>query len=116
MPPLRERRDDIPQLVSHLMQRFNVELNRSIKGVDTTVATQLHDHPWPGMVRQLESVVKRACILARGDVITADDVGQRVTRAFPRPRSRRGAAHVGHRRAARPPARETGRHRFVGVP
>lgn len=83
MPPLRERRDDIPQLVAHLIQRCNVELNRAIKGVDAEVAAQLHDHPWPGNVRQLESVVKRACILARGDVITPADVGQSVARAFP---------------------------------
>ncbi|HEX6972925.1 MAG TPA: sigma-54 dependent transcriptional regulator, partial [Vicinamibacterales bacterium] len=80
MPPLRERRDDIPQLVSHLIQRFNVELNRSIKGVDPSVAAQLRDHPWTGNVRELESVVRRACILARSDVITADDLGPTVTR------------------------------------
>jgi DNA-binding NtrC family response regulator len=85
MPPLRERRDDIPQLVSHLIQRFNVELNRSIKGVDSAVAAQLRDHPWTGNVRELESVIKRACILARSDVITADDLGQTVTRGGPFP-------------------------------
>ena len=81
IPPLRERREDIPQLVSHLIRRFNVELNRSIKGVDSQVATELRDHPWPGNVRELESVIKRACILTRGDVITAGDLGQTVTRA-----------------------------------
>jgi DNA-binding NtrC family response regulator len=81
IPPLRERREDIPQLVSHLIRRFNVELNRSIKGVDSQVAAELRDHPWPGNVRELESVIKRACILTRGDVITAGDLGQTVTRA-----------------------------------
>ena len=80
MPALRERRDDIPQLVSHLIQRCNVELNRSIKGVDSRVAAELADRPWPGNVRELESVIKRACILARADVITTGDLGQAVTR------------------------------------
>ena len=80
MPPLRARREDIPLLVSRLIQRFNLELNRSIKGVDLQVAHELNEHPWPGNVRELESVIKRACILARGDVIAAHDLGQTVAR------------------------------------
>jgi two-component system response regulator AtoC len=75
LPPLRERRPDIPILVGHLIKRFNAELNRSIRGVDARVTQLLHDHAWPGNVRQLQSVVKRACVLARGDVITQDEVG-----------------------------------------
>jgi DNA-binding NtrC family response regulator len=75
LPPLRERRPDIPILVGHLIKRFNAELNRSIRGVDARVTQLLNEHPWPGNVRQLQSVVKRACVLARGDVITQDEVG-----------------------------------------
>jgi DNA-binding NtrC family response regulator len=75
LPPLRERRSDIPGLVSHFITRFNVELNRSIRGVDAEVAQQLDDYGWPGNVNELQTVVKRACILARGDVITRDDLG-----------------------------------------
>jgi DNA-binding NtrC family response regulator len=75
LPPLRERRSDIPGLVSHFITRFNVELNRSIRGVDAEVAQQLEDYGWPGNVNELQTVVKRACILARGDVITRDDLG-----------------------------------------
>jgi DNA-binding NtrC family response regulator len=92
VPPLRERRDDIPQLVAHLIQRANVELHRSIKGVDAEVAGELQEHSWPGNVRQLESVIRRASILSRGDVITQEDLGQTVTRgAFP-PRDEADAA------------------------
>jgi DNA-binding NtrC family response regulator len=76
LPPLRERRSDIPRLVGHLIQRFNAELHRSIKGVDDSVTRLFHDHPWSGNVRELQTVVKRACILARGEVISADDIGQ----------------------------------------
>ena len=76
LPPLRERRSDIPRLLQHLVQRFNAELNRSIKGLDPRVTELLAEHPWPGNVRELQAVVKRACILARGDVITSDDIRQ----------------------------------------
>ena len=74
LPPLRDRREDIPLLVRHLVQRFNVELNRAIKGVDDLVLASFQEHAWPGNVQQLATVVKRAVILARGDVITPADV------------------------------------------
>jgi DNA-binding NtrC family response regulator len=76
LPALRDRADDIPLLVRHLIQKFNADLNRTIKGVDDTVARMLQEHAWPGNVGELESVIKRACILARGDVITSDEIGQ----------------------------------------
>src|SRR4029077_3435030 len=75
LPPLRDRRHDIPLLVRHLIQRFNADLNRTIRGVDDTVARMLQEHDWPGNVGELETVIKRACILARGDVITTDEIG-----------------------------------------
>jgi DNA-binding NtrC family response regulator len=86
LPPLRERRSDIPRLVGHLINRFNVELNRSIKGVDAEVTRMLAEHAWPGNVRELQTVIKRACILARGDVITADDIGNTLSESRLPPR------------------------------
>lgn len=76
MPPLRDRRDDIPLLVQHFIHRFNMELDRTIRGVDDRVARLLRDHPWTGNVGELERVIKRACIVARSDVIGVDDIGQ----------------------------------------
>jgi DNA-binding NtrC family response regulator len=73
--PLRERRDDIPPLVRHFIQRFNDELSRSITGVDDGVMKRLSEHAWPGNAAELESVLKRACIVARGEVITVADLG-----------------------------------------
>jgi DNA-binding NtrC family response regulator len=73
--PLRDRRDDIPPLVRHFIQRFNDELSRSISGVDDAVMKRLSDHGWPGNAAELESVLKRACIVARGEVITIADLG-----------------------------------------
>jgi two-component system nitrogen regulation response regulator GlnG len=75
LPPLRERRDDIPLLVRQFVHRFNVELNRQIRGVDDQVARALQQHPWPGNVGELERVIKRASIVARSQVITMDDLG-----------------------------------------
>jgi DNA-binding NtrC family response regulator len=74
LPPLRERRADIPLLVRHFVQRLNEELSRTIHGMDDQVLRRLQDHPWPGNVGELERVVKRACIIARGDVITTDEI------------------------------------------
>jgi DNA-binding NtrC family response regulator len=85
IPPLRERRDDVPLLVRHFLHRFAEELNRPIKGVEDTVLKRLVEHAWPGNVGELQSVLKRACIVARGQVIAADEVGNLDTHR-PRPR------------------------------
>jgi two-component system nitrogen regulation response regulator GlnG len=73
--PLRERREDIPPLVGHFIQRFNDELNRGISGVDDAALRALAEYAWPGNAAELGHVLKRASILARGDVITAADLG-----------------------------------------
>lgn len=84
LPPLRERREDIPMLVRHSVQRFNDELNRTIKGVDEQLSRRLQEHPWPGNVGELESVIKRACIITRSDVLTMEDIGESLSNSrFP---------------------------------
>jgi DNA-binding NtrC family response regulator len=75
LPPLRERTQDIPELVSHFIQGCNAELETAIVGADPRVLARLREHPWPGNVGELWNVVKRACLLARGEVITPDDLG-----------------------------------------
>jgi len=74
IPPLRERRDDIPLLVRHFIQRGNAQLSRTIKGVDDAAARTLAAHGWSGNVDELERVVKRACIVAGSDVLTSADI------------------------------------------
>jgi two-component system nitrogen regulation response regulator GlnG len=76
LPPLRDRRDDIPLLVQHFIQRFNAELNRSIRGVDDQVGRLMQAHAWPGNLAELERVIKRAAIVTRSDVITVHDIGE----------------------------------------
>jgi DNA-binding NtrC family response regulator len=72
---LHDRRDDIAPLVRHFIQRFNDQLSRTITGVDDAVMKRLAEHDWPGNAAELESVLKRACIVARGEVITLADLG-----------------------------------------
>ena len=79
LPPLRDRRDDLALLVRHFIRRFDEELDRRINGVDDQVLRRLHEHPWPGNVGELESVIKRACIVTRSDVITLDDIGENLS-------------------------------------
>jgi two-component system nitrogen regulation response regulator GlnG len=74
LPPLRERREDIPALVRYFVARFNEALSRTIKGVDESVFRRFQEHTWPGNVGELESVVKRACIVTRSEMITVDDI------------------------------------------
>jgi two-component system response regulator AtoC len=75
LKPLRDRRADVAPLVRHFIQRFNDELSRNITGVDDATMRRLTEHGWPGNAAELESVLKRACIVARGDVITLADLG-----------------------------------------
>jgi two-component system nitrogen regulation response regulator GlnG len=75
LKPLRERREDVAPLVSHFIHRFNDELSRSFSGVDDAAMRRLSEYSWPGNAAELESVLKRACIVARGDVITLTDLG-----------------------------------------
>ena len=74
VPPLRERRGDIPDLVAHFIRRANDELGRTIAGADNAAMRLLSDHTWPGNVAELELAIKRACILARGSIISAADL------------------------------------------
>jgi two-component system NtrC family response regulator len=71
MPPLRERRDDIPLLADYFLKKFN-------KGVEVRIEAAalptLQAHGWPGNVRELENVIERASVLRRGSVITLADL------------------------------------------
>lgn len=74
LPPLRDRKQDISELINHFIRRHSSELHKNIRGIDDRVLELLHEHYWPGNVAELENVIKRACILARGDAITVDEV------------------------------------------
>jgi DNA-binding NtrC family response regulator len=76
VPPLRERPEDIPELVRHFLVRFAAEEGKRIRAVSADALALLNAHPWPGNVRQLENAVFRAVVLADGDEVGAQELPQ----------------------------------------
>jgi two-component system response regulator PilR (NtrC family) len=74
LPPLRERREDIPSLIEYLVRRHNREMKRAYRGVDNATLKLLMSQPWKGNVRELDNVIEHAMILANGDWITVADL------------------------------------------
>jgi len=70
LPPLRERRGDIPLLVHHLMRRLNGKLRTAFVGIEPDALNALVDQPWKGNVRELENVLERAMVLGGGDKLS----------------------------------------------
>src|SRR6059036_1266676 len=78
VPPLRERPEDIPDLVRHFLVRFAAEEGKRIRAVSADALNLLNAHPWPGNVRQLENAVFRAVVLAEADEIGTGEFPQLV--------------------------------------
>ncbi|MDT8444815.1 MAG: sigma 54-interacting transcriptional regulator [Desulfuromonadales bacterium] len=73
MPPLRQRREDIPLLVNHFVSKFNNKIGKRIETVSTNTLNLLQDYYWPGNVRELESVIERAVIISPGSSLQVLD-------------------------------------------
>ena len=71
IPPLRERRDDIPALVEHFVSKHAHRIGRRIERIDQGVLAALQQYDWPGNVRELENTIERAVVLSAGPVLTA---------------------------------------------
>lgn len=78
VPPLRERTEDIPLLVSHFLSHYSTEIGRNVKGIDPEAMRPLHHYPWPGNVRELQNVLKRAITLTKHETLTLDDLPEEV--------------------------------------
>ncbi len=74
MPPLRERRDDIPLLVAAFLKEFAEENGRKIDGIEPRARSALYSYPWPGNVRELRNCIESAVVMSKGPVITCDDL------------------------------------------
>ncbi len=74
MPPLRDRADDIPLLVSHFIEKFARELDKSIEGISDAALSRLMTYPFPGNVRELENVIERSIALSRGPWIEEESL------------------------------------------
>jgi formate hydrogenlyase transcriptional activator len=72
VPPLRQRREDIPDLVHHFLHHFGRRLNKPIERVDSTALRLLMEYHWPGNVRELENLIERAMIVTTGDTLHID--------------------------------------------
>jgi DNA-binding NtrC family response regulator len=77
LPPLRDRRDDIPLLADHFLQQHLGRYRKRITGFDDAACRVLREHAWPGNVRELDHTIERAVLMAQGTLITADDLGLR---------------------------------------
>ena len=101
MPPLRQRREDIPPLVQHFVEKHCRKLGRPLLQVSQGTLRDLQAHDWPGNVRELEAVIERAVITSTGPALRiGDEMGPRAPSAAGRARGRRDPEGRG-RRAAR---------------
>jgi transcriptional regulator with PAS, ATPase and Fis domain len=79
LPPLRERREDIPELVAHFLQVYNESNDTYVVHLARPALEALQDYHWPGNVRELQNVIERAVVLAPGDEITCELLPEAVT-------------------------------------
>ena len=70
MPPLRERKEDIPLLVKHFIEKYNKKENRQVKGISPEVEKEFYNYNWPGNVRELENAIERAITLTTEDILS----------------------------------------------
>ena len=97
VPPLRERREDIPPLAEHFLDRYSRELGRRPPRLAPETIERLRAYPWPGNVRELQNLMERAAVLARGDEITPDQLPRDLaaTPPVPAPAGATPATHDG---------------------
>jgi DNA-binding NtrC family response regulator len=75
IPPLRERREDVPLLVENFVERLSVEMKKRIDGISTEAMNAIMAHDWPGNVRELRNILERGAVVATGPVIQLLDLG-----------------------------------------
>jgi DNA-binding NtrC family response regulator len=85
LPPLRERKSDIPLLVEHFVGKFNERLKKTIVRVEDDALERLIAHPWPGNIRELENVLERTMLFCEGPAIRAKDLPQELAGAPEKP-------------------------------
>ncbi len=78
LPPLRERKEDIPLLVQHFINRFKHKMGKEITGISDQAMNILLSYSWPGNVRELEHIVERACVLCGGETISERDLPEEI--------------------------------------
>jgi len=74
LPPLRERREDIPSFIDHFIKKYSKKVRKDIKSVSPAVKKALMEYDWPGNIRELENTIERAVVLTKGDRIELEDL------------------------------------------
>ncbi len=85
IPPLRDRIEDIKDLVGAFIFRFNRKLSRNIQGISPQAMARLRGYKWPGNIRELENAIERAVLLSRGEEITEEDLPEEIMASSSRP-------------------------------
>lgn len=80
IPPLRERKEDIPLLIASFINEFSTENKKAIKGIDSKAKSALYNYRWPGNIRELRNTIESAVVLAKGEIITLDDLPPSIRR------------------------------------
>jgi DNA-binding NtrC family response regulator len=83
LPPLRERREDIPVLAGHFLSRYTQRYRKQVTGFEPSALEGLLQHPWPGNVRELDHAIERAVLMSRGARIQNSDLGLSQVRSSP---------------------------------
>ena len=83
LPPLRDRREDIPALAAHFLAQYASRYRRQVHAMDPTALQLLMQHSWPGNVRELDHTMERAVLMCRGEQIQPSDLGLALQRAAP---------------------------------
>jgi len=78
VPPLRERKSDIPLLIHHFLDHFNRSKKRRIRGIDDEALSRLLEFHWPGNVRELENIIERVVILTSNERISVQDLPEKI--------------------------------------
>ncbi len=94
LPPLRERREDIPLLVEHFRQKYNARLKKNVGTIEDDALAALAAYSWPGNIRELENVLERTILFAEGVAIRAADLPASLRQSAPSPDEAHGAPGV----------------------
>ncbi|MBN1897638.1 MAG: sigma 54-interacting transcriptional regulator [Spirochaetes bacterium] len=90
LPPLRDRKDDIPLFIDHFIKTYDKKYGKKVKGLADRCVSLLTDYTWPGNIRELENIIERAVILSHGDVVDINLLPENISRSL----SEKGRDHL----------------------
>jgi transcriptional regulator with PAS, ATPase and Fis domain len=90
IPPLRERKEDVPPLIDHFLKRFAADNGKTVTGITSEARDLLLKYDYPGNVRELENIIERAVVISRNSVISIDDLPFDEDRIYPEDAGKKG--------------------------